>query len=49
MGNNQSFLQAEANLKKGARGRLIREIPFFIKVLLVDEGVLPSNQILMEE
>jgi hypothetical protein len=38
--NHQSFSQAEEIFKKGARGRLLREIPLWIKAFLVEEGML---------
>jgi hypothetical protein len=38
--NHQSFSRAEEIFKKGARGRLLREIPLWIKVFLMEEGML---------
>jgi hypothetical protein len=38
--NHQSFSWAEEIFKKGARGRLLREIPLWIKVFLMEEGML---------
>jgi hypothetical protein len=36
----QSFYRAEEELKKGAQGRLLKEIPLFLKMLLVEAGML---------
>jgi hypothetical protein len=38
--NHQSFSRAEADFKKYARGILLREIPLWIKVFLMEEGML---------
>jgi hypothetical protein len=38
--NHQSFSWAEEIFKKGARGRLLREIPLWIKAFLMEEGML---------
>jgi hypothetical protein len=38
--NHQSFSRAEEIFKKGARGRLLREIPLWINTFLVEEGML---------
>jgi hypothetical protein len=38
--NHQSFSRAEEVFKKGTRGRLVREIPLWIKSFLVEEGML---------
>jgi hypothetical protein len=37
--NHQSFSKGEEIFKEGARGRLLWEIPLWIKVLLVEEGI----------
>jgi hypothetical protein len=37
--NHQYFSKEEAIFKEGARGRLLWEIPLWIKVLLVEEGM----------
>jgi hypothetical protein len=38
--NHQYFSKAEAIFYKGARGRLLREISLWIKILLAEEGML---------
>jgi hypothetical protein len=38
--NHQSFSQAEEDFKKDSRGRLLREIPLWIKFFLMEEGML---------
>jgi hypothetical protein len=38
--NHQYFSRAEAIFKKGARGKLLREIPLWIKAFLTEEGML---------
>jgi hypothetical protein len=38
--NHQYFSWAEVDFKKDARGRLLREIPLWIKVFLMEEGML---------
>jgi hypothetical protein len=38
--NHHSFSRAVEILKKGARGRFLREIPLWIKNFLVEEGML---------
>jgi hypothetical protein len=38
--NHQSFSRVGADFKKDARGRLLREIPMWIKVFLMEEGML---------
>jgi hypothetical protein len=38
--NHQYFSRAEAIFKKYSRGRFLREIPLWIKVFLVEEGML---------
>jgi hypothetical protein len=38
--NHQSFSRAEEIFKKDAKGRLLREIPLWIKVFFVEEGML---------
>jgi len=44
--NHQSFSHAEEIFKKGACNRLLREIPLWIKVFLMEEGMIniPSNE-----
>jgi hypothetical protein len=39
--NRQAFSKDEAIFKEGSRGRLLREIPLWLKVLLVEEGIFP--------
>jgi len=39
--NNQAFPKAEAIFREEARGTLLQEIPLWIKVLLVEEGMFP--------
>jgi hypothetical protein len=38
--NHQSFSRAEADFKQDAWGRVLREIPLWIKVFLMEEGML---------
>jgi hypothetical protein len=38
--NHQYFSWAEEIFKKGVRGRILREIPLWIKVFLIEEGML---------
>jgi hypothetical protein len=38
--NHQSFSRVEADFKKDVRGILLREIPLWIKVFLMEEGML---------
>lgn len=38
--NHQSFSKAEAICYEGARGRLLREVSLWMKILLVEEGML---------
>jgi hypothetical protein len=38
--NHQSFSWEEEIFKKGAREKLLREIPLWIKAFLVEEGML---------
>jgi hypothetical protein len=38
--NHQALSKAEAIFREGSRGRLLWEIPLWIKVLLVEEGML---------
>jgi hypothetical protein len=47
--NHQSFSKAEAVFKEGVRGRLLREIPLWLKVLLVEEGMffVPSGDMVV--
>jgi hypothetical protein len=44
--NHQYFSWAEEIFKKGAWGRLLREIPLWIKVFLMEEGMItiPSTE-----
>jgi hypothetical protein len=44
--NHQSFSRVEEIFKKGASDRLLREIPLWIKVFLMEEGMItiPSNE-----
>jgi hypothetical protein len=41
--NHQSFSWVEAIFKKDARGRLLREIPLWIKAVLMDVGMLTMS------
>jgi hypothetical protein len=38
--NHQSFSREELDFKKYVRGRLLREIPLWIKIFLMEEGIL---------
>ena len=38
--NHQYFSWAEEIFEKGTRGRILREIPLWIKVFLMEEGML---------
>jgi hypothetical protein len=40
MEKHQSFLKAKAIFYEGSRGRLLREIMLWMKILLVEEGML---------
>jgi len=42
---HQAFSKSKAIFREGDRGRLLREIPLWVKVLLEEEGMLlvPSN------
>jgi hypothetical protein len=42
--NHQSFSWEEEIFKKGARGKLLREIPMWIKVFLMEERMLIMSQ-----
>jgi hypothetical protein len=44
--NHQSFLKEEVVFYEGPRGRLLREIPLWMKILLVEEGMfhVPSGE-----
>jgi hypothetical protein len=44
--NHQYFSRDEAIFNKGAQGKLMREIPLWIKIFLVEEGMLfvPSHE-----
>jgi hypothetical protein len=46
--NHQYFSRAEVDFKKDARGRLLREIPPWIKVFLMEEGMLNMSPTAME-
>jgi hypothetical protein len=46
--NHQYFSQEEADFKKYARGRLLREISVWIKVFLMEEGMLTMSSTEME-
>jgi hypothetical protein len=37
--NHQVFSKAEVGSREGDRGRLLREIPLWIKVLFLEEGM----------
>jgi hypothetical protein len=39
--NHQTFLKEEAVFRDIARGRMLQEIPFWINILLVEEGMFP--------
>jgi hypothetical protein len=41
--NHQYFSWAEADFKKDTRGRMMREIPLWIKVFLMEEGMLTMS------
>jgi hypothetical protein len=41
--NHRSFSQTEAIFKKYTRGRLLREIPLWIKVFLMKEGMMTMS------
>jgi hypothetical protein len=41
--NNQSFSWEEVDFKKYARGRMLREIPMWIKVVMREEGMLAMS------
>ena len=45
----QSFSKAKKELKRAARMRLVKEIPTWINMLLVEEGILPFQPINMAE
>jgi len=47
--NCHSFSKVESIFKKGTSGRLIREIPLWMKVLLVEGGMLPFTLVDMDE
>jgi len=38
--NHQYFSKVEVIFHEGARGRVLKEIPLWIKVLLAEEGLL---------
>ena len=44
----QSFSKAEATFRSGLRGRLLKEIPLWIKALMVDEGLMEFHKASME-
>ena len=44
----QSFSKAEAVFHAGPRGKLLKEIPLWIKALMVDEGLIDFHKISME-
>jgi hypothetical protein len=41
--NHQYFSRAEEDFKKGARRIMLREIPLWIKVFLMEEGILTMS------
>ena len=44
----QSFSKAEAVFHSGLRGKLLKEIPLWIKALMVDEGLIEFHKTSME-
>ena len=44
----QSFSKAEAIFRSGLRGKLLKEIPLWIKALMVDEGLMEFQKTSME-
>jgi hypothetical protein len=46
--NHQSFLRVEVISKKYVRGRLLREIPLWIKFVLMEEGMMIMSLTEME-
>ena len=44
----QSFSKAEAVFHSGIRGKLLKEIPLWIKALMVDEGLIEFLKMRME-
>ena len=44
----QSFSKAEAIFCSGLRGKLLKEIPLWIKALMVDEGLMEFQKTVME-
>jgi hypothetical protein len=45
--NHQYFSREEENFKKDARGIMLREIPLWIKVFLMEEGMMTMSPIEM--
>lgn len=43
-----SFTEAEDIFKLGLRGKPLKEIPLWIKALMVDEGLMPFQNPVME-
>ena len=44
----QYFSKAEAVFHSGLRGKLLKEIPLWIKALMVDEGLIEFHKTSME-
>ena len=44
----QSFSRAEDTFRSGLRGNLLKEIPLWIKALMVDEGLMGFQKAEME-
>ena len=44
----QSFSKAEAIFRSGLRGKLLKEIPLWLKALMVDEGLVEFQKPSME-
>ena len=44
----QSFSKAKAIFRFGLRGKLLKEIPLWIKALMVDEGLIKFHKTSME-
>ena len=44
----QSFSKVEAIFHSGLRGKLLKEIPLWIKALMVDKGLLEFQKTSME-
>ena len=44
----QSFLREEDKFRSGLKGKLLKEIPLWIKALMVDEGIIEFQKVEME-